>query len=394
MVLVKGVLPLLVLAAAAGGAYWLLAHQPGTERTEEAPGESARLVEVTRVNRGAYDAMVEAWGEVIPADQVELAPRVGGAIVQVAETLEPGGRVAKGEVLAKIDKSDYQVALERAQTALAKAKADLRIEQGNQKVAQTEARLLNQELSPQERALVLRKPQLQQAKADVAAARADVRQARLDLRRTTVEAPFDAVVRSVAIDTGSQVSAGMTIATLIATNRYFVELAIPAAKLQWITARQSSQGAGSPVTLANPSVWGEGRTRRGEVVRVRPNLSEQGRMAQILVEVTEPLDREPPMLVGSYLRGRIQGRRLDAVVALDRQNLREGDSVWVMTAEDRLQIRAIEIAYRGPRRVYISAGLSGGERVVTSDIATPTNGMKLRTREDGGTPAQTGGGAV
>jgi hypothetical protein len=118
-------------------------------------------------------------------------------------------------------------------------------------------------------------------------------------------------------------------------------------------------------------------------------------MAQVLVEVPRPLDRTPPMLVGSYLRGRIEGHSLDQVVALDRAHLREDDSVWVMTGEERLEIRAVEIAYRGPENVYVSVGLSDGERVVTSDIATPTNGMKLRTRD--GAPAgagEPGGGAV
>ena len=395
LALLQGVLPLAVLAGAGAGVYALSTVTVSTERAQER-AEPARLVETVTVDRRDRTAVVQAWGEVIPANAVEVAPRVGGEVVTTAEALEPGGRVDQGQVLARIDDSDYQVALRQARTELAKARAALRIEQGNQKVAETEAELLNQELSAQERDLVLRQPQLQQARADVEAAQAAVEDARLDLRRTEIRAPFDAVVQSVSADVGSQVSAGATIARLIATDRYFVELAVPAAKLRWIAARQQDAGPGSKVELANPSVWGEGRTRTGEVVRVRPDLSEQGRMARILVEVTDPLDREPPMLVGSYLRGRIQGDRLDQVVALDRAYLREDDSVWVMTAGDRLEIRAVEIAYRGPERVYVSVGLRTGERVVTSEIATPTNGMKLRTRGDDARPDgdDTGSGAV
>ena len=393
--LLQGALPLAVLAGAGAGVYALMSSEPATERVEQRQ-EPARLVETMAVERADRTAVVQAWGEVIPADQVQVAPRVGGEIVAVADALEPGGRVRKGQVLARVDDSDYQVALRQARTELSKAKAALRIEQGNQKVAETEAELLDQELSEQERDLVLRQPQLQQARADVDAAQAAIEDAQLDLQRTEMRAPFDAVVQSVSIDVGSQVSAGTTVAQLIATDRYFVELAVPAAKLRWIDARQDGPGAGSKVELANPSVWGEGRTRTGEVVRVRPDLSEQGRMAQVLVEVPNPLDRKPPMLVGSYLRGRIQGARLDQVVALDRTFLRDDDSVWVMTGADRLEIRAVEIAYRGPERVYVSVGLGAGDQVVTSEIATPTNGMKLRTRGESGRPADdaSGGGAV
>jgi RND family efflux transporter MFP subunit len=391
----QGALPLAVLAGAGAGVYALMSSEPATERAEQRQ-EPARLVETMAVERADRIAVVQAWGEVIPADQVQVAPRVGGEIVAVADALEPGGRVRKGQVLARVDDSDYQVALRQARTELSKTKAALRIEQGNQKVAETEAELLDQELSDQERDLVLRQPQLQQARADVDAAQAAVEDAQLDLQRTEMRAPFDAVVQSVSIDVGSQVSAGATVAQLIATDRYFVELAVPAAKLRWIEARHDGPGAGSKVELANPSVWGEGRTRTGEVVRVRPDLSDQGRMAQVLVEVPNPLDRKPPMLVGSYLRGRIQGARLNQVVALDRTFLRDDDSVWVMTRADRLEIRAVEIAYRGPERVYVSVGLGTGDRVVTSEIATPTNGMKLRTRGENGRPADdaSGGGAV
>jgi len=393
LALVQGVLPLAVLAGAAVGVYALMASEPSTDRAPERQ-EPTRLVETVTVERGDRTAVIQAWGEVIPADEVQIAPRVGGEIVATADALEAGGRVDKGDVLARVDDSDYKVAMRRAKTELAKAKAALRIEQGNQKVAETEADLLNQELSEQERDLVLRQPQLQQASADVDAAQAGVEDAQLDLKRTEIRAPFDAVVQSVSIDVGSQVSAGTTIAQLIATGRYFVELAVPAARLRWIDTRQDGPGSGSAVELANPSVWGKGRTRTGEVVRVRPDLSDQGRMARVLVEVTDPLDREPPMLVGSYLRGRIEGGRLDQVVSLDRSYLREDDSVWVMTGQDRLEIRAVEIAYRGPEEVYVSAGLSAGDRVVTSEIATPTSGMKLRTRDSTRDDPTTGGGAV
>jgi hypothetical protein len=56
-----------------------------------------------------------------------------------------------------------------------------------------------------------------------------------------------------------------------------------------------------------------------------------------------------------------------------------------MSPEETLEIRAVKVVYRGPEKVYVDVGLSQGERIVVSDIATPASGMKLRTRpEDGG----------
>lgn len=378
---VQALIALAVLAGAAVAVYSMMSSQPTTGTRGAEREERPVLAEVVPAERAPAAAVIEAHGEVVPAERVEVAPRVAGEVVEVSPKLEAGGRVAKGEVLAQLDRSDYEIALEQARTDLAKARADLKIEQGNQEVAKTEAELLGEELSEQERALVLRQPQLDSAQADVAAAKADVERARLDLQRTTIRAPFDAVVQSASIEVGSQVSVGQTIAELVGTDRYYVDLAVPAAKLQYITAAEDRAGQGSNVVFDNPSVWPESETRTGEVLRVRPNLTEEGRMAQIRVAVPEPLDRNPRMLVGAYLRARIQGTPLGEVVALDRAYLREDDTVWVMTAEDRLEMRAVSIAYRGPEHVYVDVGLAEGDRIVTSDIATPTSGMRLRTRD-------------
>lgn len=380
----QALLAVAVLAGAGAAVYAMMSSQPTADRGGPARDERPVLAEVVRVERAPAVAVVEAHGEVMPADRVDVAPRVSGEVVWVNPALEAGGRVAEGAVLARLDRSDYRIALEQAKTDLAKARADKKIEEGNQEVAETEAELLGEDLSEQERALVLRQPQLASAEADVQAAKADVEQARLDLRRTRIRAPFDAVVRRAGIEVGSQVSAGQSIAELVGTDRYFVELAVPEAKLQYVTAASDGTGKGSKVVFHNPDAWPEGETRTGEVVRVRPNLSEEGRMAQLRVAVGDPLGKRPRLLVGAYLRGRIQGASLGEVVAIDRAYLREDDSVWVMNDKDRLEIRAVQVAYRGPDHVYVDVGLTEGERIVTSDLATPTSGMPLRTRADGG----------
>ena len=50
-----------------------------------------------------------------------------------------------------------------------------------------------------------------------------------------------------------------------------------------------------------------------------------------------------------------------------------------MDAEDKLDIRPIEIAFRDRDRVLISGGIKTGERLVVSRLATPVQGMPLRT---------------
>jgi multidrug efflux system membrane fusion protein len=76
------------------------------------------------------------------------------------------------------------------------AKSNLSIQMGRQDVARKDFELIGQELSAENKALVLREPQLESAKANVEAAQAAVNQAQLNLQRTTITAPFDAHVIS------------------------------------------------------------------------------------------------------------------------------------------------------------------------------------------------------
>jgi hypothetical protein len=108
------------------------------------------------------------------------------------------------------------------------------------------------------------------------------------------------------------------------------------------------------------------------------------------VSVRDPLGREaeagaePLLLLGSFVRVEIQGRVLDGVAALDRRLLRDGDRVWVMRTDGTLDIRPVSVAFGGDRRVLISHGLEDGERVVTTDLPAPVDGMPLRLREERG----------
>jgi len=108
-------------------------------------------------------------------------------------------------------------------------------------------------------------------------------------------------------------------------------------------------------------------------------------MARVLVSVPDPLGLEdasgktPPLLIGSYVRIEIEGTVLENVIALDRDHLRDGNRVWIMNGRDELEIRRVEVAYRGRERVLVADGLKAGEKVVTTDLTAPVAGMPLRT---------------
>jgi hypothetical protein len=143
------------------------------------------------------------------------------------------------------------------------------------------------------------------------------------------------------------------------------------------------------VRVYDQALWGDDVYRTGRVIRLAADLEEQGRMARLIVSVEDPLSLEPAdaekprLLLGSYVRCEIEGIQLASVASLGRGLIRDGNSVWIMDSEDKLDIRPVEIAFRGRDRVMISGGIRAGERLVVSRLATPVQGMALRIRTDG-----------
>jgi len=378
---IRFLLPIAVLAAAGLVAYLLLTTRPQAARKSVA--REARLVEIEIAKHARYDTVVEAMGTVIASRRVDLRPQVAGAVVAVSPELEPGGRFRSGDELLRIDPSDYQLVARQRAAELADTEAQLALEMGNQEVARRESEMFGDLIARGRKDLVLRKPQLDTAKARVAAARAALDAAELDQERTTVRAPFDAVVEARTAILGSRVDATSVLATLVGTDEFWIEVAVASRELRWLAIPQQPGDLGSLARVADEAAWGPGVTREGRVVRRYPDLEEEGRMARLLVAIADPLPQNGAevvgraLLLGSFVRVVIAGRVIDGVV-VDRSHLRDGDNVWLMDDSGALEIRPVQVSYRGREEVVVSAGLQGGERVVASDLAAPVAGMPLR----------------
>ena len=353
-----------------------------TARREGATKEGAILVDVTLARRGTFRPTIVAMGIVQPAREIILSPRVGGEVINLAAAFAPGEHVAKGALLLRIDPSDYQNTLQQRKSELRQAIADLNLETGRQNVARKDYQLLGEELSAENEALMLRKPQLNTARARVEAARSTVSQAELDLRRTSVTAPFAAHILSREVNVGSQVSAGDRLGRLVGVETYWVETTVPVAKLRWIDFPGSAGEDGADVRIYNRGVWPAGSYRHGRVLSLIGALEEQTRLARVLVDVPDPLalqedSDKPVLIIGTFVEVHIEADEIEGAVRLDRDHLRQGNTVWVMR-DGKLDIRKVEVAFQDAEYAYIESGLEDGDEVVTSTLSTVTEGVRLR----------------
>ena len=373
----------------AGGAVTALIFltEPTAQRTG-ATRQTAMLVDVQPVERETVRPTIEAMGTVRPAQDIVLSPRVSGQILRRAEAFTPGGYVQEGDTLLQIDPSDYRTTLKQRRSDLRQAESDLTLEMGRQDVAQQDYELLGDTLSGANKALVLREPQLNAARSAVESARAAVDQAELNLRRTTITAPFDAHILRRSVNVGSQVAPGDELGRLVGLDTYWVEATVPVSTLRWLTVPDDG-GRGTPVRIRNRTAWADSTYRTGFIHKLLGALEDQTRLARVLISVPDPHARasdapdRPRLIIGAYVEAQIQAERLEDVVRLNRDYVREGETVWVLQ-DDQLQIRDVNIAFQDARFAYIDEGLATGDSVVTSNLATVSEGAPLRL--EGGPP--------
>lgn len=367
----------------AGAAVILLIFNTEPEATRSgATKESAMLVNTVQVERDNFTPTISVMGTVMPSQDITLSPRVSGEITELSENFTPGGYVEQGEMLMQIDPADYRNALQQRKSELQQAQTNLEIEMGRQNVARQDYEILDDSLTNENRSLVLREPQLNAARSDVQSAEAAVEQAELNLQRTTIRAPFDAYILSRNVNVGSQVAAGDNLARLVGLDTYWVEATVPLSNLKWIDIPQNGNG-GSEVTIRNRTVWGEGETRKGSLFRLVGTLTDQTRLARVLVEVPDPHgylqenSNQPRLMIGSFVEANIQAQELENVVRLSRDYVRQNDTVWI-NESDTLRIREANILFRDANYAYITDGLEDGDQVVTTNLTTVVDGSPLR----------------
>ncbi len=381
--ILKTLIPLAILAVAAKIAWSLYLTAPVADR--EARPRVPRLVEVVEVVPATQGPQIEAWGEVVAARTLVVSPEVRGTIVALNDRLTPGGLVLAGEELIRLDDREQRLAVVQAEAEIRQIGARIAIENGQQARAKRDLERLPGKLTEDQRQLVLRAPQMAQLQAELAAAEAARERALMALSYMVIRAPFDALVIEEQVAEGTMLSAGSAPATLIAADRFHVVVAVPVSALDWINPK-----SGQILRLTQPGIWPEGSFREGTVERLTAGLSATGRMAELVVAIDDPLARKPEnrgkprLLLGSFLRAVGEGRVVESAVALDRAYLRDHDTVWVMTPENRLEVRPVTIAWRGAEQVLISAGLAAGDRVITTPLAVVAPGMEVRLAEGAG----------
>ena len=386
-------LPILVLLGAVVVARALMLAKPEVAARPQVKRELP--VTVLRAQPGPHPVELQALGEVKPVHRLVLQPEVSGRVVERNPTLMPGGLLHRGDPLVRVDNRDHATVVAAQAAAVEQAQAALVEERGRKQVAEYDWQANADKLSEDARKFALRETQGRSAEAGLSSARAQFDKARRDLGRTQVKVPFDALVLDASVELGQLVTPQSALATLVAIDRYWVEVAVPVSQLvhfeiPGVNIAVDTKGSVARVLLdAGGGVVIE---RRGWIERLLGQVDARGRMARVLIVVEDPLgvtstamnakpeDRAPratlPLLLGAFVRVQIAGIALQETTELPRVALVDDHQVWLVV-DGTLAAREVEVAWRGVDTVLVR-GLRPGDAVVTTPLASPTTGMAIR----------------
>jgi RND family efflux transporter MFP subunit len=382
--------------AAAGADSSAGAGAAETDAEEPAKGKAIK-VNVGEVRRGDLVLPVYADGTIRTPRSAAVKTKVGGQLLEVK--VRDGDRVRRGQVLARIDPREYELAREESRyrhlaalsqmaaegdtfTTNAAAVADFVAERDRLAAAHDRGDLARdayqaQLLDLEKRALqdgAFREAVFQQ-RTGLAEARLAEERARLNLEYTEIRAPFDGVVQGVAMVIGEIVGTGAQFC--LVTNNDRLEAAVNV-----LEADLGDLATGRPVLLA---VAATGDTLRARVDVISPTLDQASRTCEVLIRFANPEGRlRPGMFVRAQIAGIVYRDRLlvpkDAVLVRDNRPLvfkREDDRArWLYVDTGLQNDQWVEIL-----AVHSGGSLDAGQEVVVSDHLTLAHEAKISVRK-------------
>jgi len=182
-------------------------------------------------------------------------------------------------------------------------------------------------------------------------------------------------------DNGAFLSSLSKIATVYSVSNFEVRLPV---SLNVVGYLPGDNGLGAKVKLATQvgkkDLYWEGKVERfeggidSETASMIMVVSIEGNTEQGLFEF-------PPK--GLFIDAIIKGEQLNNVLEIPREALRENDTVWVLGAENKLEISKVVILREEREYLYVEGELSNGSKVIVSPIAVPVEGMLLDDQASG-----------
>ena len=428
-------LPLIIAAAVAFVVMQVKSKQAIEHKEVQFP---VKTVEVLTVKKIPFRTRALAYGNVEPSTVLKAKSEVNGKISYIHPNLKQGGSLPKGTTVLKIETTTFEISLDSSKAGLASsqsslkqieveeksAKRSLQIAQKNLNIGLAELKrvkvlvnkrtLARNQLDIEEQKVLQLRSTVQDLQGNInayasrkASTRAQIKQSKSQvdqskdtLVRTEVVLPFDARIGEVSVEAGEFISAGSQLFEALGIEAIEINAQLPvkhlrplASTMSAISEQNSLQNLGNlQKSIANWNldakiriVGGNEKTVwDGELLRLSESVDPTRDTVGMVVSVDNPYDgvipgQRPPLLKGMYTSVEFLSKPIDMLV-IPRKALHE-NRVYVVSEENTLSIRPIQISYSQGQLVVIKDGLKEGDKIITSDLVPVIEGIKLELIE-------------
>jgi len=416
--ILRFLMPTIVLVLCIGFAYFLIKTAPEAKRK---PVKSLMpTVEVLALQKADYQVSVVSTGIIKPHTESNLVAEAAGRVVYVSPNFTNGGFIEQGELLIRLDPAEYQYAVANTKAALSGISArlaELNTTAENLKKSQAiesqqlalaerqfkrhsklrkQGTVSRSGLEQHEREYLLRKSSLQSLKnslalipsqqqilqAELKLKQAQLASAQLNLDRTQIKAPYTGRILEQRVGLGESVSKGSVLATIYAIDYVLVHLPISDFEASFLTLPEGRDDKPQQKVLLTVSIAGHHYQWSGRIMRTEGMLDARTRQLFLIAQVDNPYavtsEGRPPLMIGQFVEAVIPGQVLHDVIILPRKVLRAGDEVLVITSDNRIERRHLEIAWRDKTHVVVRTGLSVSDRVSLTQLPYAPNGSRVK----------------
>lgn len=315
-------------------------------------------------------------GRVSASEVRQITNEVPGLVKKLGVNLIKGAYVQKGDLLVQLDEESFRLDIAHKQADLDLAKLELVRIKAKAVVAQ---RGLNPNASDYARHI----PQVQHANSQVIAAETALSYAKSRLLKTTIKAPIDGKVIDLSITEGEFIQATSGIAKLYGTQGVEVRLPLNDHQIDILGLNKSDAfelvEAENRPRVSLTSYQSKTDRWAGHIDRVEGER-DMNQLLYVIAEVaSKTLNKKSQknLLPGSFVEAKIEGKKIKGLITLPRSAEQASNTVWVISKDNQLRRKTIEVIYRGKKDVYIKSGLSGKERVVIGDFHLMAEGLKV-----------------
>lgn len=339
----------------------LAACQPASNSASSADDDRGLAVKLYRVESNQQQRLREFPATVEAAQVAQLAFRVGGELTEFP--VKAGDEVQQGQLLAKLDPTDFQLVLDQAQ-----ARYDLALAQ----FARSENLAKQGVVSPQ---------QFDEVKANLEIARANRDTARANLAYSELRAPFAGTIAHVFVENFETVQPQRAIATLLLSDAMDISIRVPEnlfARVQRNTDYQPEvRFSALPdqrfrATLKEWDSVADPASNTYRVVFTLPTPSEfnllPGMSATVLVDASavSSLLSPYPLVPAS------------AVFVPTDRSTNSGPYVWLLDpANSTVSLQAVTVGAVTAQGIEITAGLQFGDQIVSAGVHSLQPGQKV-----------------